>query len=728
MLLAFGWTHVSMLGWLAALAAPIVIHLWSKRKHREISWAAMEYLLAAAKQQTRRLFFEQWLLLAIRTLLIAMVVLAVAQPYIQRPRFAISAGGHSHRVLVLDGSFSMGYRANEKTRFDQAKEISRQIVNDSLPGDVFTLVLMSAPPQVIVATPTSERSEIEHEIDILRLPQMPAHLPATIEAVRQLAETAQHDNPRLVETDVYFLTDLQRATWAPALSASASAEFSRQAEALSQMATVSVIDVGQPITENLAVTSLRAVDPLMIVGHSVRFEAQLKNFGRQARDSQAVELFVDGRRIEQKEIMIAADTTSSVSFTYRFDRPGDHAIEVRAEGDALEIDNHRFFAARVRQAIHVLCIDGRPSGVPFHGAADYLAAALSPQDQAATRSLMQPEIASENAITDRDLRAYDCVVLCNVAQFTAAEVRVLDAYLHGGGNLMFFLGDQVLADRYNQELGGVGQGRAAAPRILPAQLGAIRDGRQSRLDPLGFQHPIVQPFRGRGEAALVTTPILKYYKLTLAKNSTASTVLAMANGDPLIVEASIHRGRVVIVATAAEPRTSWTAMPLLPSFVPLVQEIVAWCVGGNWQRANVLTGEPLDLLTAGSVTDGPLFMQTPDGRSQPVPLHATAGTEALRYGDTTQSGIYVARLGVSHSKDFAVNVDTAESDLTPISPEELRKDVWPGISLNDQTSQDIGAAHAAMPIHSTGYVHISLLYAALGLLFAETLLAWKMGR
>ena len=53
-----------MLGWLAAAAAPILIHLWSRRRYREMSWAAMEYLLAALRQSRRRLRFEQWLLLA----------------------------------------------------------------------------------------------------------------------------------------------------------------------------------------------------------------------------------------------------------------------------------------------------------------------------------------------------------------------------------------------------------------------------------------------------------------------------------------------------------------------------------------------------------------------------------------------------------------------------------------------------------------------------------------
>ena len=372
---------------------------------------------------------------------------------------------------------------------------------------------------------------------------------------------------------------------------------------------------------------------------------------------------VDGRRIEQKEVDIGPGGTASVGFSYRFDAPGDHAIEVRAAGDALDVDNHRFLAVPVRQAIRVLCIDGRPSGRPFHGAADYLAVALAPQAQPADHALVQAEVATESALMERNLGGYDCVFLCNVAQFTASEARVLDAYLQGGGNLVFFLGDQVLADRYNRELGGTGQGRAGGPHILPARLGPLVDRPQFRLDPLGYRHPIVQPFRGRGEASLLTTPVFKHYKLALPENSPAETVLALANGDPLVVEEPIHRGRVVLVATSAEP--AWTALPLWPSFVPLVQEIVAWCARGQLQQRNLMVGEPLDASIAASAAEAPLSVQTPDGRSRPVQLRTAGDYSALSYADTTQSGIYVARFGppLGRSETFAVNVDTAESDL-----------------------------------------------------------------
>src|SRR6476469_8732247 len=110
-LIAFGFGNLAMLGWLAAAAAPLLIHLWSRHRFREAPWAAMQFLLAAMRKNARRLQLQQWLLLAVRTLIITLVVLAVAEPYGHR-LLAGATSGPSHKVIVIDGSYSMGYQAN----------------------------------------------------------------------------------------------------------------------------------------------------------------------------------------------------------------------------------------------------------------------------------------------------------------------------------------------------------------------------------------------------------------------------------------------------------------------------------------------------------------------------------------------------------------------------------------------------------------------------------------
>jgi hypothetical protein len=59
-----------------AAAVPIIIHLLNRKRYVVINWAAMRFLIAAQKKNVRRLKLEQWLLLATRTLLALLIVLA----------------------------------------------------------------------------------------------------------------------------------------------------------------------------------------------------------------------------------------------------------------------------------------------------------------------------------------------------------------------------------------------------------------------------------------------------------------------------------------------------------------------------------------------------------------------------------------------------------------------------------------------------------------------------
>ena len=104
------WPFASslMLVWAVAAVVPILLHLWNRRQRFETDWAAMRFLLAAAKKRTRRVRLEQWLLMALRMLIVLLFVAAAAEPYL--PGFLVAApapAGRTHRIVVLDGSFSM---------------------------------------------------------------------------------------------------------------------------------------------------------------------------------------------------------------------------------------------------------------------------------------------------------------------------------------------------------------------------------------------------------------------------------------------------------------------------------------------------------------------------------------------------------------------------------------------------------------------------------------------
>src|SRR5947209_12295739 len=101
--------NVMMLTGLAAVAIPPIIHLLNRRRYEVIDWGAMQFL-QISEVTRRRLLIEELLLMLLRMGLIAVLVLALADPYSDSS--PLSAGQRTNRdvVLVLDGSASMSFK------------------------------------------------------------------------------------------------------------------------------------------------------------------------------------------------------------------------------------------------------------------------------------------------------------------------------------------------------------------------------------------------------------------------------------------------------------------------------------------------------------------------------------------------------------------------------------------------------------------------------------------
>lgn len=707
-LLAFGFHNVLMLGWLAAAALPVIIHLWNRRRYREVSWAAMEYLLAALRKNSRRIRIENWLLLAIRLAIIVLVVLAVADPYMQHAGGSVSPGVRTLKVLVLDGSYSMAYTPGDKSRFDWAKELAREIIADSRQGDAYSLVLMADPPSVVISGPAMEASAVSAELAGLKLSHGGADLPATLQKVSELLHSAAARN--LERKEVYFLTDLGRNTWAPERLAATGTRLQAQLDELAAEAALIVLDLGQPTAPNRAISDLRLADPYAVAGQPVNVEAQLRNFGTET-SSEIVQLLLDGRAVKQQKVQLPSRGQTAVTFSLQVPSTAEHTVEARLSDDRLALDDRRFLSLPVRSQLRVLCVNGKPSGDGLLGAADYLALALNPAE-GADDTRIHVDVANETALMERDLSSYDCIFMCNVAQFTADEAALLDHYLRRGGGVVFTLGDQVLASRYNQQLAG----------ILPAQIGPLVGEGQHRFDPLAYRHPLIKAFAGREQAGLLTTPVSRYFRLTVPPNSRTKVALAFSGGDPAIVETQVHAGRSIMLATdvslsSVDPTSKrpWTMLPVWPSYVPLVQELLSLAVSGKSAQRNVRVGQAISgkLGSAGET----LSIQTPDGQLRKA--HELPSEQTWKFDETSQLGIYRAGAKTDTPELYAVNLDTAESDLTKLRLEQLPRQFRTSRPDKTEVREAASASRSALAVR--------LLYGAFCLLLAESLLAWRFG-
>jgi hypothetical protein len=713
---AFPFASSAMLLWSLAASVPIIIHLWSKRRYQRISWAAMEFLLAAVRNNARRIRLEYLILLLLRVAILVLLAVALADPVwslfapLASPR---SAGGSTHHVLVLDASYSMAYRAGERSRFEVARQLAAQIVTDSRQGDGFSLVLMADPPSVVIGDPAFSPSDLLEELQTVQLRHTGANLAMTLGEIHTILEQAKARHERLQDRKVFFFTDLGRTTWDEVTGEACR----RRLAQLSEQAALLLIDVGQSDVQNLAVTNLVIREPLVTVGHPVRIEAEIENFGSRDQSGRQVALLVDDQQVLAQTVTVPASGRTAVAFVHRFEMPGEHRVEVRLEDDPLDVDNHRWASVPVRESIRVLCIEGRP------GEAQHVALALEPGLSVPPR--VQVRTHFENVMMELDLLQFDAIFLCNLARFGRDEAAVLQDYVRNGGGLVVLLGDQVQPENYNEMLGG-----EPGERILPALLDAVVDDGDYRFDPLDYQHPIVAPFRGHVRAGLLTAPVWRYVRVRPHESGASRTALAWDSGDAAIVEHRVQGGCCILVTTATSPQsadrstsppTPWSALATWPSFPPLIQEILTHAVRGRTESRNRLVGEPLE----GSVREASgnlnVLVERPDGTSERLAVRIEGADSRWRYADTNRSGIYTIRYEapVDREELFAVNIDPRESNLQRFDPDLLPDPLSVGLQVDEPD--------AVLPLKQPTRYFRHLLGLLLVLLLVESSWAWYLG-
>lgn len=720
---ALGFANFPLLYGLAAASVPVLIHLLNRRKFREMPWAAMRFLIAAIRKNQRRIRIEQWLLLAVRTLIILLVVAAMAKPFLESYGNVI-AGSRTHRVLVLDSSMSMGYTTGGTSRFDQAKALAAQLVKDSRRGDVISVILMGDPPRVVIGDPSNNLVEVQKEVAELTQSHGATDLRATFEAVDRVLDVSA----TIPQKEVIFVTDLQATSWRPPAADARDGLDRILAKIEARRPRSVVIDLGRAGSENRAVTDLRIKDPVVTVGSTGLLQGHIRNFGPSRADGVLVRLIVDDTVGPNQSVDLPVGEDVPVVFNHQFNTPGDHVVEIAIDNDPLTLDDRRWLVVPVRESLNVLLVDGHFKSEPFQAETDYLAQALAPSEGSPGQpGMIRVEVVSESQLSRRDLAAFDVVALCNVAQFSPGEVAALEDFLKQGGGVIVFGGDQVMPENYNRLLYADGKG------ILPASVGAaVGDASRKEsafgLNPLEYRHPLVSEFRGESNAVLtgLTRAITwQYHKLTLPRDSNAQVALAFESGDPAVIEAPRHRGRVIQVATSAD--TGWTTWPLHNSYPPVMQRMVLQAVAGRLAERNIRVGQAYDQSFAAAGGSAPATVITPKGQPVATRLKAAGGVSQLHFEQTDLSGRYQVKVGppLAAEAEFAANPDPVESDPAKLDRAGLAERL-PGWNFAYFTNWRELIRNAAS-VGRRGELHRPLLYGALVLLLLESFLAWKFG-
>lgn len=197
-----GFLHPWLLAGLATAAIPILLHLLARRQPPTVVFPAVRYLVTTTSEHQRRLKLQNWLLLLLRTLLLATLVMAAAGPTV--PVSGVPGHAPSALVLVVDNSPSSGAVIEGSPQLRQLVAAARRVLGRATPADALWLVTADGVPR------RGDPAALGELLDSLAVSPRRLELGAAI----TLAGEILAPEPRPGE--IVLLTDLQASALSPA--------------------------------------------------------------------------------------------------------------------------------------------------------------------------------------------------------------------------------------------------------------------------------------------------------------------------------------------------------------------------------------------------------------------------------------------------------------------------------------------------------------------------------
>jgi hypothetical protein len=193
-----GFTAPWVLLGLLAAGIPVLLHLFARREPPTVMFPATRYLAETARAHHRRLTLQHWLLLLVRTLLIAALVFAAAGPTL--PGGPAATHAPSAVTLVLDNSLSSATTVAGTPVVERLKQAALAILDAARPGDALWLLTADGPPRRGSAVELSAivkrtsalpaRLDLGAAIGIARKAMAAERLPASVVVVSDLQASA----------------------------------------------------------------------------------------------------------------------------------------------------------------------------------------------------------------------------------------------------------------------------------------------------------------------------------------------------------------------------------------------------------------------------------------------------------------------------------------------------------------------------------------------------------
>ncbi len=691
---------MSFLSWLFALGGlsiilPVLFHLIRPAPRGRTRFGSLMFLRQSPPRITRRSRIDNWLLLLLRGLVVALLAIAFMRPFFR------SAGGLFENnlpgqqiALLIDSSASM----QRDDLWRQAVQRARQVITESTPDDRIGLYHYSDQLYSLVSLDTSETTDwasrkalLESQLDSLEPGYLDSQLGSSLTSLAKILAEADGASASEMSHRIVLISDVQSGSDLGELGSESWPENVR-------------VEVAQVTTQNVTNASVRLLSNQELnTASKAGPRVRITNNADSISDEFQVGWSVNGG-LSEKAATSVHYVAAGESQVIPLPIPDDTQPEsIVVRGDQASFDNS-FFVTRIDQQTVRIDWLGNEAADDSQGGL-YFLKRIFPETPTRTVEIKTQQSAVDyKFVTGNDPQ----LVVVNRA-VTGDEASALDQLVRRGGSILVALDDPGMLENLAGLLG------VNDSPLTPATSATGTRDEYLMLSRIDFSHPLFAPLAGSRYNDFSGIRFWKSVPVILHDDAHCTIVARFDNEAVAIWERRIEKGTVTGVASSWRPGVSQLA--LSSRFLPLM-----WSLLKQTQSAGELTQwyEVGQRLTLPKNADQSWQLIFPNATTTEFESPDSESAQSFRF---EVPGRYTLKSD-SISIPIAVNIRADESNTAPMPVEQLE-------ALGVLTGQRVDRVKEARELKKLGEVQLEgrqriwkwLILAVLGILLIETLLA-----
>jgi len=638
---------------LLAAAIPVIIHLLNLRKLKTIEFSTLTFLKEMQKNKIKKIKIRQWLLLALRVLIILFIVASFARPALRGVVLGgTTSSAKTSAVFILDNTFSMSAIGERGSYFNHAKQTAKSLLEELQDGDEAALITVGSSEDESLRL-TSNLFDIKTEIDHSDITYKSGTLHSAVVKAAELLSGSENFNK-----EIYLFSDFQ-----PVRISEKPKGLSDLGSILNESVKLYNFDFSGKDIFNVGIDSLLINNQIFEKGKTISFTADVTNYSQQPVNNFVASLFLNGERSAQQSVSIEAGQSKRITFETVLNTSGYINVMAELEDDDILHDNRQYIDIVIPEKISVIIFTNTETDSRF------LELALGSYDE--EHSSIALTRRNLNQLLSVNLSNYDVVIITGSAG--SGNLDRINEYVNSGGSLLLMPGS-------NSDLNSFRNILTSLQLPVPASAaGSVNDIQNFAVfDKIDFNHPVFSNIFERTAKKQVESPEIYHY-FRFVPQGTGKQIISLIDNSSFLSEFNKGKGRVMVMNTA--PVLSWNNLPLKGIFVPLINKSVFYLASKDNQINSYIAGEHVNINLQNNALPQIRILH-PDNNADFA--NVQNNRNYFSYDKTPVTGSYKVYSGDQMIDHFSVNTDPLESN-TKRSEDGQFSDYLEKINFKGQT-------------------------------------------